>query len=517
MLPPGWWAGKRRAYRTVLKKLGIDRYYILNKVARKESTIPHLIGVLMLYMAIALLFPMAVALLYGEDERIWLFPFALTSIVGGVLLLRFRPPEVTRPSEALFLVATSWFVVVLIGAIPFIMSGMSPVDAVFEMMSGFTTTGSTIMTDIESWSKSLLFWRSFSQWLGGAGIIMIFVSVLPMLGVGGRALFKNEFPGLNVQNFSLRIREESKKFHYIYLGLSAAQLVLLMITGIGIYDSLLVMFSTASSGGLSPHSDSIAFYGNPLVEWIIILFMFLAGTNFYLHYHVFISRKFRNYWKSAEFRAYLFLIAVATVAVLAVIWTGDLGSIETNVRTALFQVISVSTSTGFATVDFAAWSGSAVFVLLIMMVIGGCTGSTAGGLKVARFMLSREFVYASLYKMVHPRAVFYAKLDGRPLGEEALTSLMAVTVCYIATALLATIALTFLGVEPVTALSGSITTISNAGPGIGALGPMGSFAGLPDLGKIVMILTMWAGRLEFLTVFVILTPVFWRELLRYHD
>ena len=513
----GWGARWRRDMRTALRNLGINRYWLLTKVARKESTVPHLYGILMLYMAIALLFPMVIALFYGEDERIWLFPFALTLIVGGALLLRYRSPEATRPSEALFVVATSWFVVVLVGAVPFIMSGMSIVDAMFEMMSSFTTTGATIMTDIESWSKSLLFWRSFGQWLGGAGIIMIFVSVLPMLGVGGRALFKNEFPGLNVQNFSLRIREESKRFHYIYLGLSAAQLVLLMITGIGAYDSLLVMFSTASSGGLSPHSTSIAFYNNPLVEWIVIAFMFLAGTNFYLHYHVFVSRSIRNYWKSSEFRAYVVLMAVATAAVFAVIWSGDLGGIERGIRIALFQVVSVSTSTGFATADFTAWSSSAIFVLFIMMAIGGCTGSTAGGIKIARFMLSREFVYASLFKMVHPRAVFYVRMDGRPLGEEALTSLMAVLVCYIGTALLVTVALTFMGVDPITAMTGAISALSNAGPGTGDLGPMGNFAGLPDLAKIVLTLAMWAGRLEFLTVLVIATPVFWRELLRYHD
>jgi len=501
----------------MMKHLGVDRYWLLSKVARKERAIPHLMGTLMAYMAIALLFPMAVALFYGEDERIWLFPFMLVLIVGGALLVRYRPPEVTRPSEALFVVATSYLVAVMVGAIPFMMSGMPPVDAIFEMMSGFTTTGSTIMTDIESWSRSLLFWRSFSQWLGGAGIIMIFVSMLPMLGVGGRALIKNEFPGLNIQNFSLRIQEESKKFHYIYIALSAVQLGLLLLTGIGIYDSLLVMFSTASSGGLSPHSGSIAYYDNVLVEWIVMIFMFLAGTNFYLHYHVFATRRIRNYWKNTEFRAYVALICLASAAVFYAIWNGDIRDIEPMARTALFQVVSVITSTGFATADFATWSGSAVLVLMLMTAIGGSTGSTAGGIKVVRFVLSWEFVYASLYKMVHPRAVFYARLDGRPLGQEALTSLMAVVVCFIGTVTLTTVALTFMGVEPITALGGAVSTISNSGGGIGALGPMGSYAGIPAAGKIVLTLAMWAGRLEFLTVFAILTPVFWRELLRYHD
>ncbi|MBI0583039.1 MAG: TrkH family potassium uptake protein [Methanomassiliicoccus sp.] len=512
-----WTKRRKKQYRTVLKHIGIDRYWVMSKMARKEGTVPHLYGILMLYMSIALLLPYIVSLFYGEDGRIWLFPLALTAIVGGGLVLRYRPPGVTRPSEALFMVATSWFVVVIIGAVPFMMSGMAPVDALFEMMSGFTTTGSTIMTDIEAWSASLLFWRSFSQWLGGAGIIMIFVTVLPMLGVGGRALFKNEFPGLNVQNFSLRIREESKKFHYIYIGLSAIQLVLLLVTGIGVYDSLVVMFSTSSSGGFSPHSESIAFYGDPLVEWIIIVFMFLAGTNFFLHYHVFISRNLKHYWKSSEFRAYLLIVLAASAAIFAIIWTGELGDIERGIRTAMFQVISVSTSTGFASADFVTWGGAAIFVLFLIMAIGGSSGSTAGGIKVVRFLLSYKFVYSSLYKTVHPRSVFFTKLDGRPMGEEALTSLMAVFFCYLGTALAATLVLMMTGIEPMVALSGAIATLSNAGPGIGELGPMGSFAGLSDVAKLVLTFTMWAGRLEFLTVFVILTPVFWRELLRYHD
>lgn len=496
--------------------LGFDRYWLIGKIARKASAVPHLFGILMVYAAMAMLFPLIVSIIYGEDVRIWIYPLCLAAIVGGALVLRYKSPDATRPTEALFVVATGWFVIVIIGAIPFILSGMPPVDAIFETMSCFTTTGSTIMTDIESWSRSILFWRSFSQWLGGAGIIMIFVTILPMLGVGGRSLLKSEFPGADVQSFSLRIREESKKFHYIYIALSMVQFVFLWLTGIGIYDSLLVMFSTMSTGGMSPHSESIAFYDNPLVEWNVIIFMFLASTNFYLHYHAIADRRIRGFWKSSEFRGYVVLIATVTLVIVAAMWNGDLGEVERVVRTSLFQVLSLSSSTGFATTDFALWSGGIILLLLILMVIGGSTGSTAGGLKVARVILARQFVYASLYKMVHPRAMFYARMDGRPMGENALTSLMAVLICYVMTVLIATIALTFLGVEPVTALSGAVSTTSNIGPGIGALGPMGSYAGLHDIGKIILTFTMWAGRLEFLTVFVVLTPVFWRELLRYH-
>jgi trk system potassium uptake protein TrkH len=500
-----------------MRNLGVDRYWLLNKVARKESAFPHIFGVLMLYMALALVFPYLVAWYYGESGRVWLYPMALTLILGLGLVLRYKAPETTRPSEGLFIVTTGWFVVVVIGAIPFVLSGMTPVDALFETMSGFTTTGSSIMVSIESWPLSILFWRSFTQWLGGAGIIMIFVTILPMLGVGGRALVKSEFSGVNVQNFSLRIQEESRKFHYIYLGLSAAQLLFLLLTGIGTYESLNVMFSTMATGGFSPHTESIGFYQNPLVEWIVIIFMFLAGTNFYLHYNTIVKRRLNTYWKSSEFRTYVMLVAASSILIYLFVWGATLNDLEGGVRTSLFQVISVMTTTGFASVDFALWSGGALLLLLIVMAIGGSVGSTAGGLKIARFMLSGDFVYSSLYKTVHPRAVFYTKMDGRPLGEEALSSLMAVVICFIGTALLATVSLTLLGMEPTVALSAAITTQSNAGPGIGVLGPFGSFASVPELGKIVLTFTMWAGRLEFLTVFVILTPVFWKELLRYKE
>jgi len=512
-----WWRARRRGAKTALKNLGIDKYWLLNKIERKESAIPHIFGVLMLYMALALLFPCLVALWYGEDNRVWLYPLLLTLILGAGLVLRFKSPENTRPTEGLFVISIGWFVIVVIGAIPYVLSGMTPVDAIFETMSGFTTTGASIMTNIEAWPHSILFWRSFTQWLGGAGIIMIFVTILPMLGVGGRSLAKGEFSALNVQNFSLRIREESMKFHYIYGGLSVLQLALLLLTGIGVYDSFTVMFSTMSTGGFSPHTESIGFFHNPLVEWNVIVFMFLAGTNFYLHYHAISTRDSKAYWRNSEFRTYVLIIASVTVIIFLILWGGSLDNFESNIRTSLFQVVSVITSTGFASVDFALWSGSALLLLLMVMVIGGSTGSTSGGLKVARLLMSREFVYAALYKTVHPRAMYYARMDGRPVNEEMLSSLMAVVICYMGTALFATVALVLMGIDPMLSLSGSITTLSNCGPGLGAFGPMGSFAAVPELGKLVLTFTMWVGRLEFLAVLVILTPVFWRELLRYRE
>ncbi len=515
MIHTGMWKRTWKCFKMLLRQHGLTRYMVIEKITRKENTFAYLFGLLFFYLALAFIAPLATAIIYNEDPRPWIYPPLLSASIGLPLLLRYQAAEQTRPTMALFVVTTGWLVVMVFGAIPYMMYGMGVIDSMFETMSGFTTTGSSIMFNIEAWPRSLLFWRSFTQWLGGAGIVMIFVTVFPMLGIAGRSLAKNEFSGINVQNISLRIQEEAKKFHYIYLGLSVVQLLLLLLTGIGMYDSMVVMFSTMSTGGFSPHAQSIAFYQNPFVEWIIIAFMFLAGTNFYLHFQAIATGKGRTYWRNAEFRMYSALVVLATLIGLVLLWSGTFTDLEQGIRTSAFQVISCMTSTGFATADFSLWSSSMLFLLLALIVIGGCTGSTAGGIKIVRFILSRKFIYASIYKTVHPRAIFSLKLDGRHLGEETISSMMAVAICYFATALACTVALVLLGIEPVTSMSAAITTLSNAGPGVGQLGPMGTFGGLPDLAKVALIFTMWAGRLEFLTVFAVMTPVFWREIIRY--
>ncbi|HNX48341.1 MAG TPA: TrkH family potassium uptake protein [Methanomassiliicoccales archaeon] len=508
------WFGQLAYY---FDRLNVDVNSIFDKVARKESAIPHIFGVLMLYMAIALVFPYAVALYYGEDPRPWIFPILLCLISGILLLMRYRSPENTRPTEAMFVVATGWLALTVMGAIPFVLYGMGVVDAVFEAMSGFTTTGSSIMTNIESWPKSILFWRSFSHWLGGAGIIMIFVTVLPMLGVGGRNLFKNEFPGLDVQNFSARIQEEARKFHYIYGFLSLMMLVLLLFTGIGVFDSFCVMFSTMGTGGLSPHSDSIAYYASSNVEWIVIIFMFLASTNFYLHFQAITTRDPNRYFRNSEFRLYLGIILAATAIITVFMWGKEFTDIEQGVRTSMFQVVSLMSSTGFSTANYIFWDQAVVFLLLALIIIGGSTGSTAGGIKVARFFLTREFIASALHKTIHPRSIFTVKIDGRPLSQEALSSVVAMVLCYFATAIVAVVALILLGIDPTTSISAAIATLSNAGPGLGSIGPYGSYGGLPDAAKLVLTFTMWAGRLEFISVLVLFTPVFWKELMRYRE
>lgn len=508
-------------------RLNIDTITVFNKVARKESAIPHLFGVLMVYMAIALVPPLLVCIYYHEDPRPWIFPILLSLLSGVMLLLRYRAPENTRPTEAMFVVSTCWLMLMVIGAIPYVMYGMSIVDALFETMSGFTTTGASIMgtpvgfspsiASIESWPKSILFWRSFTNWLGGAGIVMVFVTILPMLGVGGRNLFKNEFPGLDVQNFSMRIQEEARKFHYIYILLSILMVLLLLFTGVDLFDSLCVMFSALATGGFSTHTESIAFFSGD-VQWIVTFFMFVGGVNFYLHYQAIALKNPGVYAKSSEFKLYA-LLAIGCTLLIAIMKWGDpsFTTIESALRISSFQVVNVLTCTGFATADYVTWEKSIVFLLLALMVIGGCTGSTAGGIKTARFYLSKEFISSALHKTVHPRSIFTIRMDGRPLSQEALSSVVAMVMCYFATALAAVVALMLLGVDPTTSMSAAVATLSNAGPGIGILGPYGTYGVLPEMAKVVLIFTMWAGRLEFITVLVLFTPVFWKELLRYRE
>lgn len=508
-------------------RLNVDIEAIFDRFARKESAIPHIYGLLMIYMSIALLVPFIVSLIYHEDPRPWIFPILLSLISGILLLLRYRAPETTRTTEGMFVVSTGWLVISILGAIPYIMHGMGVIDAIFETMSGFTTTGSTIMgtptgftpsiASIESWPKSILFWRSFTNWLGGAGIVMVFVTILPMIGVGGRNLFKNEFPGLDVQNFSMRIQEEAKKFHYIYILLSIIIVLLLLLAGVDLFDSLCVMFSALATGGFSPHSESIAFFSGE-VQWITTFAMFVGGVNFYLHYQAIAIKNPGVYMKSSEFKLYT-LLAVGCTLVIAFMKWGDpyFTTIESALRISSFQVVNVLTCTGFATADYVTWEKSIVFLLLALMVIGGSTGSTAGGIKTARFLLSKQFISSTLHKTVHPRSIFTIKMDGRPLSQEALSSVVAMVMCYFATALAAVVALMLLGVDPTTSMSAAVATLSNAGPGIGILGPYGTYGVLPEMAKVVLIFTMWAGRLEFIAVLVLFTPVFWRELLRYRE
>lgn len=484
-----------------------------------ENSLAYLTGVILFYLAAAFTVPLVTAYIYGDDLIMFTIPLAVCLLISLPLITFFSPGQAIRPVEGIFLVSGAWIVAMFAGAIPYVIAGMGFLDACFESMSGFTTTGATIMTDIESWPASLLLWRSFTQWLGGAGIIMVFVTILPMLGIGGRNLFKNEFPGMDVHNFTFRIREAAKEFHNIYLLLSGCLVVLILLMGESLYDSITIMFSTMSTGGFSPHSDSIARF-SPAIQWIVILFMFLGATNFYLHYRALYQREPKAYLESTEFRTFaLVVIILTTFSFLALNFHMDgfnlLDEGEETLRHSTFHIISAFTSTGFAVDDYTVWPVFIQMIILVIMLVGASSGSTAGGLKMSRAVVALKYLYQGMLRQIHPRAVISMKMDGKSVSDDAVAVTIAMVLLFATTLIGATFILLATGVPVTESFTSVAACISNHGPGMGAIGPYGDYAWMNPVAKVTLIFAMWAGRLELITVFVLLTPAFWKEFQRH--
>lgn len=505
--------------KSFLKRHGVDRYEISKKLSRRENTVLYLFGTLIFYIALAMIIPLIASYIYHESHRPWIISISICIILSIPLLLRFKAAEHTRSTETLFVITTSWVLITLVGSVPFILSGMSGIDAIFETMSGFTTTGSTIMgggtvAPIEEWSKSLLLWRSMTQWLGGAGIIMIFVTILPMLGATGRSLVTLELAGTDTQNITQRMQEESRKFHYIYISLTLLMFILLIIAGVGVYDSINLAFTSLSTGGFTPYSDSIAHFNSSVVQWIVIIFMFLGGTNFFLQFRALKKGGLKVFTKNSEFRAYVLIVILASALLFIFLSPELLGmSVFEQVTASVFHIVSCMTTTGYTTVNLAGVGSIVAMILMVVMIIGASSGSTSGGIKVVRFVILQKFISAILYRTIHPKAVVPIKINEKTIEEKTVTSLMALLVCYFGTALVCIFLLMLLGVDTMGAIDATIASVSNAGVGLGSVSS--SFGGLPDLAKLVLTFAMWAGRLEFISVFVILSPVFWREFLRF--
>ena len=458
-----------------------------------------------------LIIPLIVALYYGEPLQIFLIPLVSAIIIAYIFTLLFkRQDKEWNLKEGFFIVASTWLIAALLYSFPYILEGVPPINALFESMSGVTATGATALPDIESHSKSLLFWRSLTQWLGGMGIIMLFIAILPKLGVGGRQMFRAEVPGLQEERLRPRIRETAKILWLIYIVLSLAEFIILMIAGLSPYDSLTHTFTSISCSGFSPYSDSIAAFGDPLVEVIFVVFMFLGGANFALHYKTIHSDR-KSLIKDQEFKFYSFIIVSATLVLVYELFRNDVYSITDAFRYSIFQVISILTTTGYATVDFNLWPDSPKFILFLLMFIGGCAGSTSGGVKVVRLLLLLKYAQNVLYKVIHPKAVIPIRFNGKAVPEEIIHSIVSFLVIYVLIFFASSTLLSMMGMDFVTTLSASIATLGNVGPGLGLVGPMASFDNIPDPGKLILTANMWIGRLEVFTVIVLLTPAFWKH------
>ena len=468
------------------------------------------IGAFLRLFGVSFVLPAVVALLYAEHRDALVFTGAGlgAAVVGQVMTRGRRPTEDLKRVEGLAVVAGAWLLLAAAAAVPYLAAGMGPIDAMFEAMSGLTTTGATVMRDFSEYGRGLFFWRALTQWFGGMGVIALFVAVLPRLGIGGRQLFFAEAPGPTEDKLTPQIRQTAKVLWIVYAGLTAAQVIALIAAGMPLYDSACHALTTLAAGGFSPHPLSIQGYANPAVEWILILFMFAAGANFALHYRT-LRGELPAFPKDEEFRAYAGIIAIATV--LVVLFLGnEIPDTVDRIRHGLFQVLSIITTTGYASTDFQLWNDQAKMVLLALMFIGGCAGSAAGGPKVVRQVLIARYTLIELRRTLHPRGVLAVKLGGRVVPDDVMRGVLVFFLFYLLVFAVCTMTVSAFGADMITAVTASIACLGNIGPGFNAVGPMAHFADLHPVSRIVLIAAMWIGRLEVLTVLVLLRPEVWR-------
>ena len=400
----------------------------------------------------------------------------------------------------------------VLGAVPYILSGAipRPTDAFFETISGFTTTGSTILTDIEGLPKGLHFWRITTQWLGGLGIVVLFVALFPQLGVGAKHLFKSEVPGPITEGLRPKIKQTAMALWWIYVAITATEALLLWLVGLTPFDAVVHAMSTMATGGFSTRADSIAAFGSPAVEWIITFFMYLAGVNFALHYAT-LSGRGAQFLRDGEWRAYTLLVLLVTVVMAVLVMPTVGGDVEEALRVSAFQTLAIATTTGFGTADFNAWPVLAKVMLIALMCIGGSAGSTAGGMKVSRVVALGKAAVIELAHTVRPHAVRVVKIGRSAIRDDVMKQIYAFAVLFAGTVLVCTLWLAAHDVDLVTSFSASLTCVANVGPGLEGVGPTQNFAGLPASGKLVLSLGMILGRLEFFTVLALLLPSTWRR------
>jgi trk system potassium uptake protein TrkH len=479
------------------------------------SQILPVLGLLNLFLAGTMIFPLAISWHYGEKEIVsFLVAMGITALAGLLLYLPVprRRGDITR-RQAFLIVTFGWISASIFGAIPFYLSGVihSPLDALFETVSGFTTTGSSVLTSaaIDVFPKGLHFWRAMIQWLGGMGIILLSIAILPFLGVGGMQLYRAEVPGPFLDKLRPRIAETAKILWQTYLLISGLEVVFLLFGGMSLFDALCHSFTTMATGGFSTKGASIAFYGH-YHRIVITFFMFLAGTNFALHYR-FLKGGYKGYWQDREFRFYLTIILVAIGIMFVYLFFELGGGWGQHLEDAAFQVVSIMTTTGYVTANFGAWPPFCQYFLVLLMFVGGCAGSTGGGIKCIRVMLLYKYVRQELRRIIHPHAVTTVKLGEQSISPSVLNGILGMVILYMAIFVLASIAMSALGFDIITSISSVAATLGNIGPGLGLVGPTEHYAHIHTIGKGILIFCMLAGRLEVYTIVILLFPEFWRK------
>lgn len=474
----------------------------------------NLIGSLLILDGIFMLLGIPFSVYYQSDDILVLALCGAGTILFGILIYFLTKNFLNdiRKRDGYFIVSIGWLAMSLFGALPFYFHGAIPsfTDAFFETISGFTTTGASILNDIEAMPKGLLFWRSVTQWLGGMGMIVLSIAILPVLGVGGMQLFVAEVPGPTKDKIHPRIKETAKRLWGIYVLFTMIETVLLMIGGMTFYDAISHSFTTMATGGFSTKQASIAYFTSPFIHYVIIVFMFLAGTNFSLHYF-WLHRKFQNVLKNEEFKFYFLLISGLTIFVTAGLLFIDFGSFEESFRASLFQVVSIITTTGYATSDYEIWGTFFQIFFFLILFTGGSAGSTGGGIKMVRLHLLLKNSMLEFRRLVHPRAVIPVRYNGKSVPSDIMSNILAFFLLYILIFVIGTLAMGMIGLDFKTALGSVATSLGNVGPAIGDVGPSKNFAFIPDAGKWFLSILMLMGRLELFTVLIIFSPALWKS------
>lgn len=475
----------------------------------------NILGILLILAGILLLSASLFSVYYNEDDlSATLISGSVTLLTGIILWIFTRNPENKDigKREGYLIVTLSWIVLSAFGALPFVIHGSIPsyTDAFFETMSGFTTTGATILNDIESLPHGLLYWRSLTQWLGGMGIIVLSLAILPLLGVGGMQLYVAEVPGPTKDKIHPRVKETAKRLWAIYFILTAAEFLLLIIGGVNAFDALNHSFTTMATGGFSTKNSSIAYFTSPFVQYVFIIFMFLAGMNFTLHYNA-LHLKFSFIKNNDEFKVYGIFILLTTIIIALIHQPHLYKGTETVFRESPFHVVSLVTTTGYVTSDFENWAPFSRMVFFVLLFIGGCAGSTGGGIKVIRHILLFKNSFLELKRLIHPRAVIPVRINNKAISTEIISNVQAFFIFYIFVIVLGSVIISIMGVDFLTAAGATATCLGNIGPGIGTVGPVSTFSHLSDAVKWVLSFFMLLGRLELFTVLIIFSPAFWKR------
>jgi len=480
----------------------------------KTDGVLNILGKLMLLISLCLLTPIPFSFYYHDGMAASFVLAALIgAFMGGFLVAAFVPREDLGYRDGFAVVVLSWLALAFLGGLPFYFSGEMPsfVDCFFEAMSGFTTTGSTILSKVEVLPMSVLFWRALTHWIGGMGIIVLSLAVLPLLGVGGMQLYQAEMPGPTKDRLAPRMQDTARILWGVYVLITAVEVVLLMLGGLSFFDALCHSFATLATGGFSTYTASAGYFDSVYVETVIIVFMFVAGINFSLHYQGLLRGNFAAYWQSEEFRFYSALVVIAILLIcVANLEHGVYSTIGETVRTASFQVVSIITTTGFGTADFDQWPPVCKVLLVGLMFIGGCAGSTGGGIKVVRLLLFLKYARLQLRNLVHPNAVGIIKMGKVKVPQDVMVGILGFFAIYVAVLIVGVVAVTATGVDIVTGFTAVVATLNNIGPGLMEVGPARNFGGLPDTAKVVLVFCMLAGRLELYTLAVLFTPDFWK-------